>query len=84
MADKITQSQWLRVLINKGVNPDINVTAIPRSVFDATTISTAIIQGMGTDGSYYNVLSISGYGMGWWQQSIDGREVCVNRTVSGR
>ena len=77
-ANAASQSKWLQVLINKGVTPDTNITVIPRSVFDAVTTTTTIVKGRGSVSSYYDVpISISGYGMGWSRQSIDGHEVRV-------
>lgn len=58
------------VQLHKGVIPSTNETIIPKSVFDAVTMSSVIWLGYGDKHE-----SISGYGMGWCRQSSSGHEV---------
>jgi hypothetical protein len=66
--------------MNKGVRPDTNGTVIPRSVFDAMTTATVVMEGKGSI-KYDMTMSLMGYGMGWWRQTIAGHEVC--RSIYG-
>jgi len=54
-------SRWLKMLLNKGVDPISNATVLSRTVFDMVTTSHSIMSGKpGTPDQ-----SIIGYGMGW-------------------
>ncbi|THH05073.1 hypothetical protein EW145_g5058 [Phellinidium pouzarii] len=55
------KTEWLALLLNEGVNPLTNATIIPKSAFEASTMASAIISGMG---NAYGV-SIAGHCMGW-------------------
>jgi len=65
------QAKWVKALLNFGIDTATNATIIPRSVFDEITTAHAIIEGMPAVPSQ----SISGYGMGWGQLSLEGRDV---------
>ncbi|CAL1697760.1 unnamed protein product [Somion occarium] len=67
----VDMTQWLKALLHAGVNPDTNVTVIPKSAFDEVTTAHAIVSGKAS----VPYVSLSGYGMGWSRQSYKGHEV---------
>ncbi|TCD67060.1 hypothetical protein EIP91_000622 [Steccherinum ochraceum] len=37
ISDAVDMTQWMKMLLNKGVNPDTNTTVVPKSAFEAVT-----------------------------------------------
>ncbi|KLO13808.1 beta-lactamase/transpeptidase-like protein [Schizopora paradoxa] len=68
----IDLSKWLKVLLNKGIDPISNKTIFPRSVYDILTAPHILMDG---NPSAPHEFSISGYGMGWWRSSFKGHEM---------
>ncbi|OBZ74859.1 Penicillin-binding protein 4* [Grifola frondosa] len=66
----VDMSKWIATLLNSGVNPETNVSVIPRSTFDETTTAHSIVVGKPPTPE----MSILGYGMGWMQSSIQGHQ----------
>lgn len=60
--------------MNEGVNPVSNETVIPKSAFEAITTASSIAFGTASD-IFLEGSSLTGYGMGWFRASIQGREV---------
>ena len=63
--------KWVRMLVNKGIDPINNNTIIPRSVYDEVTAAHTITAGRAPE-PYF---AVEGYGMGWWRRSYQGHEV---------
>lgn len=72
-----TQTKWLTVLLNEGVEPASNKTIIPRSAFEEITTAHSIQAGKPT----IPEMSIQGYGLGWWRFSYQGHDVCLSPFV---
>ncbi|KAJ7902756.1 beta-lactamase/transpeptidase-like protein [Mycena olivaceomarginata] len=62
--------QWVKTLLNSGVDAQTNNTIIPRTTFD---LATSAISVAGDKGD--NLTSISGYGLGWGRYSYRGHEM---------
>ncbi|KLO13809.1 beta-lactamase/transpeptidase-like protein [Schizopora paradoxa] len=65
-------SRWLKVLLNKGVDPASNKTVLPRTVYDMVTTAHTLTNGNPAEAQQF---SIAGYGMGWLRTSIKGHEI---------
>ncbi|KAF7361335.1 Beta-lactamase domain-containing protein [Mycena sanguinolenta] len=61
---------WVKMLLNSGVDPETNKTIIPRTTFDLATSAISIAA---NTGSALN--SIMGYGLGWGRLSYRGHEM---------
>ena len=72
-----TQTKWLAMLLNKGVDPHTNRTVVPRLTFDEMTTAHSLMFGQPVDSSQ----SIMGYGMGWSRVSYAGHD--VRRSLCG-
>ncbi|KAF7361230.1 Beta-lactamase domain-containing protein [Mycena sanguinolenta] len=61
---------WVKMLLNSGVDPQTNKTIIPRTTFDLATsaISVAVHKGSA-------LTSIMGYGLGWIRLAYRGHEL---------
>ncbi|KAJ7334791.1 beta-lactamase/transpeptidase-like protein [Mycena albidolilacea] len=62
--------QWVKTLLNSGVDARTSTTIIPRTTFD---LATSAISVSGDKGD--NLTSISGYGLGWGRYSYRGHEM---------
>jgi len=71
ISNVVDLSRWLKMLLNKGVDPVSNTTVVPRAVFDMVTTAHTIVSGDPTTPEQ----SISGYGMGWVRLSYKGHEI---------
>jgi len=74
ISNVVDLSRWLKVLLNKGVDPASNKTIIPRSVYDMVTTSHTLMEG-NPSASQAQQFSIVGYGMGWTRTSFKGHDV---------
>ncbi|KAI0063207.1 beta-lactamase/transpeptidase-like protein [Artomyces pyxidatus] len=64
--------KWVRMLLNKGVDPRTNKTILPRSAFDTIVSAHSVVSGKpsGSPGS-----SIVGYGLGWARTTLVGHDI---------
>nr|GAT48083.1 predicted protein [Mycena chlorophos] len=64
---------WIRMLLNKGVNPRTNETIIPKATFELVTSAISIAYNTGDP-----LTSIMGYGMGWGRLSYRGQDLITH------
>ncbi|KAJ7334797.1 beta-lactamase/transpeptidase-like protein [Mycena albidolilacea] len=62
--------QWVKTLLNFGVDAQTNTTIIPRTTFDLATSAISVSRDKGD-----NLTSMSGYGLGWGRYSYRGHEM---------
>ncbi|KAJ7334795.1 beta-lactamase transpeptidase-like protein [Mycena albidolilacea] len=62
--------QWVKLLLNSGVDAQTNNTIIPRTTFDLATSAISVSTAEGD-----NLTSIAGYGLGWGRYTYRGHEI---------
>ncbi|KAH9922373.1 beta-lactamase/transpeptidase-like protein [Fomitopsis serialis] len=71
VSNVIDMSKWIATLLNEGVDPETNLTVIPRSIYEEMTTAHAVVTGA----PRYSYTAVKGYGMGWERTSFQGHDI---------